>query len=256
MFGPMSVRGTPWGGHGQGRTRFFRPVALFPAAAAAISFAPQFAAGLPPSGSAPREVASKSARRRTGRVVRGKVTRSKKRVRPYVWARRRVTATLVYRRGIVILKRIKVTRSAKPKRIRLFTGRFVARLFRGKRMINKVEFDFPLLGAAATFTKEGARIVRRMTAKMRTVTRVELPWDTQADSVVIFDKATRKRYALPLTALKSHPLCRPKKKKGKTLSNAGQKTRRAGKAKTRRAGKTKARRAGETKARRAGRAKK
>jgi hypothetical protein len=207
------------------------------AAAAVISFGPRNVAGLPPSGKARKEVASKSARRKAGRVVRGKVTRPRKRARPYLWARRRVTATLLYSRGKVILKRLKVTRSARPKRIRLFTGRFVAQLFRGKRMINKLEFDFPLLGAAATFTKQGARIVRRMSAKMRTTTRVELPWDTQADSVVIFDKATRKRYALPLTALKSHPLCRPKKKKGGKPSTSGRKAR--PRVKARRAGRAK-----------------
>lgn len=134
-----------------------------------------------------------------------------------VWARRRLEVGLEYDRGKIVVRRLDVKQASKPKRIRLFVGRFVARLYNKKKLVGSIQFDFPLLGSAAAFTKEGRRIVRRMAARMRTSTRVELPWDAPADAVVIFDKATRKSYAVPLTALKAHPLCRPgTKAAGKT----------------------------------------
>ncbi len=122
-----------------------------------------------------------------------------------------LSVSLRYDRGKLIQKSVTRKRFSKRRRIKRIVGRFLAKLYRGKRLMDVVPFNFPLLAPAENFTRTGHRIARRMEAHLRTATIVKLPWMRSITRIEITDVGTARRWALDLRSLK--PKARPKSRR-------------------------------------------
>jgi hypothetical protein len=70
-------------------------------------------------------------------------------------------------------------------------GRFAVELFEGPTLIERVRFDFPLLGA------EEADAGPSLTSKLRTRIGVVFPASKRGTRLELWDRATNRRWALP-----------------------------------------------------------
>lgn len=147
----------------------------------------------------------------TGRVGPGKTNKWPK---PLV-TRDYLLVSLRYDRGKLHQRSIQRKRFRRRRLIKRIVGRFLAKLYRGKRLVDVVPFNFPLLAPAENFTRTGHRIARRMEANLRTATRLNLPWKRSITRIEITDVGTARRWALDLRSLrpkrrpKRHPRPRP-----------------------------------------------
>jgi len=142
----------------------------------------------------------------TGRVGPGKVTKWPK---PLV-TRDYLSVSLRYDRGKLVQRSIVHKRFRKRRLIKRIVGRFLAKVYQGKRLVDVVPFNFPLLAPAENFTRTGHRIARRMEAKLRTATRLKVPWNLSVTSIEITDVGTARRWALDLRPLHARPRPRPR----------------------------------------------
>jgi hypothetical protein len=115
---------------------------------------------------------------------------------------------LRYDRGRLLQRSIARKRFGKRRLIKRVVGRFLARLYRGKRLVDVVPFNFPLLAPAESFTRTGHRIARRLEAHLRTGTRLKVPWVRGLGRIEITDVATGRRWALDLKPVT--PRARPR----------------------------------------------
>jgi hypothetical protein len=79
-------------------------------------------------------------------------------------------------------------------------GRFALELFEGKALMERVRFDFPMLGGNADLEDAGVGAVRppvRMSARLRTRIGVLFPATSRGTRLELWDRATDERYALP-----------------------------------------------------------
>lgn len=79
-------------------------------------------------------------------------------------------------------------------------GRFALELFEGPTLMERVRFDFPMLGGNADLEDAGAGGVRppvRMTARLRTRIGVLFPATSRGTRLELWDRATDERYVLP-----------------------------------------------------------
>lgn len=141
----------------------------------------------------------------SGRVGPGKVTKWPK---PLA-TRDYLTVSLRYDRGKLIQRSIQRKRFRKRRLIKRIVGRFLAKLYQGKRLVDVVPFNFPLLAPAENFTRTGHRIARRMEANLRTATRLKLPWIRSITRIEIVDVGTARRWALDLRSLRPKRRPRP-----------------------------------------------
>jgi hypothetical protein len=81
-------------------------------------------------------------------------------------------------------------------------GRFVAEAHQGKRLVDVVPFNFPLLAPAESFTPTGAIIASRMEANLVTRAELEIPWLPTMDRILVRDVATDRAWPLDLAALR------------------------------------------------------
>lgn len=144
----------------------------------------------------------------SGQVGPGKVTKWPK---PLV-TRDYLSISLRYDRGKLVQRSIRHKRFRKRRLIRRIVGRFLAKLYRGKRLLDVVPFNFPLLAPAENFTRTGHRIARRMEAKLRTATRLKVPWKRSVTRIEITDVGTARRWALDLRPVRPRPRPGPKRK--------------------------------------------
>jgi hypothetical protein len=108
--------------------------------------------------------------------------------------------------GDVKVQKVKAGRFAKPTEIKRFRGRFTAIVAKEKKAINEVDFDFPLLSAdPEEATDEAKRLGETVRKGLTTCTTVRLPWPEGADTLVIYDNATRKEVKAPLKESSSAP---------------------------------------------------
>jgi hypothetical protein len=94
-----------------------------------------------------------------------------------------------------------VTYPKAPRRTRQ-VARFLAEAYQGKRLLDVVPFNFPLLAPAESFTPTGAEIASRMEANLVTAAEVEVPWLGAIDRVLIRDVATGRLWPLDLSPLR------------------------------------------------------
>jgi hypothetical protein len=137
----------------------------------------------------------------SGRVGPGKVNRWPK----PLTTRDYLLVHLRYDRGKLVQRSVARKRFGKRRRIKRIAGRFLAKLYRGKRLVDVVPFNFPLLAPAENFTRTGHRIARRMEANLRTAIRLKLPWQRSITRIEINDIGTARRWKLNLRSLRPRP---------------------------------------------------
>jgi len=103
-------------------------------------------------------------------------------------AHRVLVVSLVYERGKVRPMSQRVVPLKRLKRYRRLDGRFLLRgSHHGKRLF-QVAFDFPLLGATASYTRRDRMILSKMERGLVSRVRVVVPWDRKADHLVVVDR--------------------------------------------------------------------
>ncbi len=152
-----------------------------------------------------------NARRKRSGPVTGKVgpAKTSRWPRPLV-TRDYLSLSLRYDRGRLIQRSIRRMRFSRPRLIKRVVGRFLAKIYRGKRLLDVLPFNFPLLAPAESFTRTGHRIARRMEANLRTATRIKLPYARRMTRIEITDVATSRRWAIDLRPLRRRP--RPRRR--------------------------------------------
>jgi len=105
-----------------------------------------------------------------------------------------------FQRGHVSVTAVKLDRFERPTALRRFRGRFAARVLAGKRVVDEVLFDFPLLGAAESSDVDDANraLADRLRAGVTATTRVRVPIYDGADGLEIYDTQTRRVLPVPL----------------------------------------------------------
>lgn len=121
-----------------------------------------------------------------------------------IYTRRLLKLTLSYAKGRVFTRQMKVTPLKKKVKLPRYQGRFEARLYRKGRLVERLNFDFPMLGMAESFTKKGAAIWLKFERGLKSHVEIKLPWDKKFDDVRIFDHKLKKVTSVPLSLLKKH----------------------------------------------------
>jgi hypothetical protein len=114
--------------------------------------------------------------------------------------------TLRWDRGALTV--VKVTRTELPeaKALRRWRGRFEARALDGKKTLDYVRFDFPLLAAAEAgdeMTAEATAFGRKLRSGVTATTIVRLPLPDGVTAASIYDSETRR--TLPITLPEAPP---------------------------------------------------
>jgi hypothetical protein len=76
-------------------------------------------------------------------------------------------------------------------------GRFALELFEGPTLIERVRFDFPMLGAGEPLDAGGIGAPARFEPKLVTRIGVMFPAPNRGTRLELFDRATQRRYPLP-----------------------------------------------------------
>lgn len=103
-------------------------------------------------------------------------------------------------KGEIFLLDIEPLDMGEPRATPRVFGRFALELFEGPTLIERVRFDFPMLGAGADQEDAGASGIRRpvsLTARLRTRIGVIFPATNRGTRLELWDRATDQRYALP-----------------------------------------------------------
>jgi hypothetical protein len=103
-------------------------------------------------------------------------------------------------KGEVYLVQVESRDMREPRVTPRVFGRFALELFEGPTLMERVRFDFPMLGGNADLEDAGAGAVRppvRLTARLRTRIGVLFPATSRGTRLELWDRATDERYALP-----------------------------------------------------------
>lgn len=90
---------------------------------------------------------------------------------------------------------------AKPTPLPRWRGRFIVSALKGKKTLVELEFDFPLLADAespADTTEEAHKLSERLKRGVTSSTIVRVPLPDGADTIGVWDSATRKTVTAPL----------------------------------------------------------
>jgi hypothetical protein len=109
---------------------------------------------------------------------------------------------LKFERGKVSVVGVRPGRFDKPTTLRRFRGRFEARVLQRKKILETIQFDFPLLGAAESedVDPEHRALADKFRAGLTTTATVRVPLYEGADAIEIYDAQTRKTVAVDLKA--------------------------------------------------------
>lgn len=152
-----------------------------------------------PAGKRKKKRQEAALRGRVGPDIRGPV---------FIQARTWLLIDLMYDRGRIIQKGMNLKRYSKRRSVRQYLGRYEVRLFdKKKKVMRTVAFEFPLVGAQATYTRQGAGLVRKIVENVQAFARVEVPWDQAADALVVWDGIERKAHPLVLLGIGPNPMC-------------------------------------------------
>ena len=121
-------------------------------------------------------------------------------VTPHQW-----DLTLHYARGTISLERVKAVELRTAASTARRMGRFAVELWVGKELVDRVRFDFPLLGAdfapsPGTHQERGAP---RFSKGADTVTTVRVPASDRATSAQIVDRLSGAAVAIPWPPVES-----------------------------------------------------
>jgi hypothetical protein len=104
--------------------------------------------------------------------------------------------TVRWQRGRVTVERVEAGRFDKPTAIKRWTGRFEARARAGKRILDAVRFDFPLLGDADS-GNQGA-LADKLKENTVATAKVRVPLPDGADAVEVADRHGGPAVPVPL----------------------------------------------------------
>jgi hypothetical protein len=99
-------------------------------------------------------------------------------------------------RGDVWLLDVRPMNLPAPQATPRVMGRFALELFEGKALIERVRFDFPLLGAAE-MRDGGPSGEPSLSAKLRTRIGVIFPATSRGTRLELLDRATQRRWSIP-----------------------------------------------------------
>ena len=160
----------------------------------------------------PSGASAGSGKKRTSPKKRGRVGPRRHKPKP-IYTKRVLNVELGFKSGRVSTRRLRLKKHKRKVKIPRFEGRFEARLYKKGKLIESLRFDFPLLGMAETFTATGKRLWTRVTAGVKSRTAVRLPWDVEADRVVVWDRLRKRATKIPLALLKRHGMTMVKARK-------------------------------------------
>jgi hypothetical protein len=107
-------------------------------------------------------------------------------------------------RGDVYLVGVNPLELPAPRETPRVMGRFALELFEGPTLIERVRFDFPLLGPPEA-TDGGRQSLPSFSEKLRTRVGVMFPAATHGTRLELLDRATNRRWALPWPPPASSP---------------------------------------------------
>ena len=117
---------------------------------------------------------------------------------PALRSRNQWELTLVYRHGDLALASSRRVRYEQPVATPRRTGRFVAELLRGNTVVERVRFNFPLLGASPSTGASDKYFSSVGFEKKLTVTYgVMLPDTPRASRLLVRDRITGKSFTVP-----------------------------------------------------------
>jgi hypothetical protein len=99
-------------------------------------------------------------------------------------------------RGDVFLLAVSPLELAAPQATPRAMGRFALELFEGRALVERVRFDFPLLGPPSPLDG-GWGAVPSFSAKLRTRIGVVFPRTARGTRLELWDRATNRRWSLP-----------------------------------------------------------
>jgi hypothetical protein len=99
-------------------------------------------------------------------------------------------------RGDVWLLNVRPIELPAPQATPRVMGRFALELFEGMALIERVRFDFPLLGAGEMLDA-GSSAEPSLTAKLRTRIGVVFPATSRGTRLELLDRATQRRWSVP-----------------------------------------------------------
>ncbi len=110
-----------------------------------------------------------------------------------------------YERGDVYLLGVHAVELPAPRRTPRAMGRFALEIYSGPTLFERVRFDFPGLGASEPTFPDGGRqplhgATLSFTAKLTTRVGVMLPATARGNRLVLWDRATDRRWPLPWPA--------------------------------------------------------
>lgn len=107
---------------------------------------------------------------------------------------------LRWEKGDVYLLQVEARDMGEPRVTPRVFGRFALELFEGPTLVERVRFDFPMLGGNAAIEDAGTSGIRppvSMIASLRTRIGVIFPATTRGTRLELWDRATDVRYAMP-----------------------------------------------------------
>ncbi len=117
---------------------------------------------------------------------------------PPLTERKQWVFDLRWDKGDVYLLEVQETDMGEPRTTPRVFGRFALELFEGPTLIERVRFDFPLLGGGADLEDAGGwKAPPRMTSKLRTRIGVLFPATKRGTRLELWDRAKDVRYPLP-----------------------------------------------------------
>lgn len=118
---------------------------------------------------------------------------------PALTERKQWVYDLRWDKGDVYLLEIQERDMGEPRTTPRVFGRFALELYEGPTLVERVRFDFPMLGGGADLEDAGSggKSPPRLTAKLRTRIGVLFPATKRGTRLELWDRATDERYALP-----------------------------------------------------------
>ncbi|MCB9556087.1 MAG: hypothetical protein H6707_08285 [Deltaproteobacteria bacterium] len=105
---------------------------------------------------------------------------------------------LTRRAGIIQLKRVSVGRLKKPQRFVRFRGRFVAKLYAQRRLLDAYPFSFALTLDAGEPTRQNIGLDNALAAGSNATTQVRVPLLARLTHVVVVDQRSGQLVHVPL----------------------------------------------------------
>jgi hypothetical protein len=116
---------------------------------------------------------------------------------PALVARKQWVYVLRWDHGDIFLVDVQETDLGEPRPTPRVMGRFALELYEGKTLVERVRFDFPMLGGTPEDAGTGFFARPRFEPKLKTKIGVLFPVTTRGTRLELWDRATGERWELP-----------------------------------------------------------